>query len=85
MTGEEGRRGGARECGWTGWRDGKDGGRDGKDGGRDGKDGGRDGKDGGRDGKDGGRDGKDGGSYFREWKEAGMKMAARATRPRAKG
>ena len=57
MTGEEGRRGGARECGWTGWRD----------------------------GKDGGRDGKDGGSYFREWKEAGMKMAARATRPRAKG
>ena len=57
MTGEEGRRGGARECGWTG----------------------------GRDGKDGGRDGKDGGSYFRERKEAGMKMAARATRPRAKG
>ena len=64
MTGEEGRRGGARECGWTGWRDGKDGGRD---------------------GKDGRRDGKDGGSYFRERKEAGMKMAARATRPRAKG
>lgn len=71
MTGEEGRRGGARESGWTGWRDGKDGGRDGKDGWRD--------------GKDGWRDGKDGGSYFRERKEAGMKMAARATRPRAKG
>ena len=57
MTGEEGRRGRARESGWTG----------------------------GRDGKDGWGDGKDGGSYFRERKEAGMKMAARATRPRAKG